>query len=172
MFFRFTDRLSRYFNWVALSLAGIAIALLVPMMFVVAADVIGRYFFNSPIPAVFEVNSNFLMVLVVFFPLAYVHRHKEHVFVSLFTDNLPPRIIAVLELASVILGAFVFCLIGWFGMEAAVRSTKVLEYSPGIIDVPVWISKWFVPIGAFAFSIDLLLDGAKHLKKIIDPSSE
>ena len=60
-------------------LTGVAVGLLVPMMFLVTGDVIGRYIFNSPIPAVFEINSHFLMVMVVFFPLAYVHHKKEHV---------------------------------------------------------------------------------------------
>jgi len=172
MFFRIIDGLTRVFNWVILALTGTAIALLVPMMFLVAGDVIGRYLLNSPIPAVFEINSCFLMVLVVFFPLAYVHRRRQHVFVTLFTQNFPPRARAMLDAFSVTLGIVAFGLIGWYGMEIALKATKVREYSPGIIDVPVWMSKWIVPIGAFVFCIELLLDGAKHIKTIINPSSE
>lgn len=154
------------------TLTGIAVALLVPMMFLVTGDVIGRYILKSPIPAVFEINSCFLMVLVVFFPLAYVHRRREHVFVILFTDKFPPRIKAALNTFSVILGALAFGLIGWYGLKFAVKATEVREYSPGIIDVPVWMSKWIIPIGALAFCIELLLDGAKNVKMIINPSSE
>jgi len=172
MFFHIIDRLSQGFNWVILTLTGISVALLVPMMFLVAGDVIGRYILKSPIPAVFEINSNFLMVLVVFFPLAYVHRRREHVFVTLFTERLPQRIKAALDTFSVTLGAVAFGLIGWYGMVFALKATKVREYSPGIVDVPVWMSKWIVPIGAFAFCFELMLDGAKQVKMIINPSSE
>jgi TRAP-type C4-dicarboxylate transport system permease small subunit len=172
MFFRIIDRFSRFFHWVILALTGISVALLVPMMFLVAGDVIGRYIFKSPIPAVFEINSNFLMVIVVFFPLAYVHRHGEHVFVTLFTEKFPPRIKAALDTFSVTLGAVVFGLIGWYGVIFALKATKVREYSPGIVDLPVWISKWIVPIGAFAFCVELMLSGAKQIKTMINPSSE
>ncbi|MBW1681425.1 MAG: TRAP transporter small permease [Deltaproteobacteria bacterium] len=172
MFFQIIDRLSRLFQWVILTLTGIAIALLVPMMFLVAGDVIGRYVFKSPIPAVFEINSCFLMVLVVFFPMAYVHRRREHVFVTLFTDKFPARVKAALDTFSVFVGAVAFGLIGWYGMIFAVKATEAREYSPGIIDVPVWISKWIVPIGALAFCIELLLDGMKHLREIFAPPAE
>lgn len=142
------------------------------MMFLIAGDVIGRYLLKSPIPAVFEINSHFLMVLVVFFPLAYVQRRKEHVFVSLFTDKLPPRARAVLDTLSVVIGITAFGLIGWYGLEIAVVATRVRDYIPGIIDVPVWISKWFVPIGAFALCLELLIDGVRHVGSVITGSSE
>ncbi len=148
----------------------VATALLFPMMLLVTADVIGRYVLSRPIPAVFEINSNFLMVLVVFFPLAYVHRRKEHVFVILFTEGFPPRAKAVLEMVSIILGVFAFGLIGWYGLEAAIAATKVREYIPGIIQVPVWMSQWIIPAGCFAFCVELLIDGFMHIQTIIKPS--
>jgi len=172
MFFRIIDRLIGILHWVALGLTGVAMALLVPMMFLVTGDVIGRYLFKSPIPAVFEINSCFIMVAVVFFPLAYVHERGQHVFVTLFTDKFPPRVRAALETFSLVLGALAFGLIGGYGTKFAIKATKVREYSPGIIDVPVWISKWIVPIGAFIFCLALLLDGAKHIQTIINPSTE
>lgn len=172
MFFRIIDRMSWVFTGIVRTLTWIAVALLVPMMFLVAGDVIARYLLKSPIPAVFEINSCFLMVMVVFFPLAYVHRKKEHVFVTLFTEKLSIRVKAVLDTFSVSVGAFAFGMIGWYSMKSAIKATKVLEYSPGIIDVPVWLSKWIVPIGAFVFTLELLIDGGRQVKTIINPSEE
>jgi TRAP-type C4-dicarboxylate transport system permease small subunit len=166
------DRLDRTVEKCAQLLTGAAMVLLVPMMFLVAGDVIGRYVFNSPIPAVFEINSNFLMVIVVFFPMAYVHVKGEHVFVTLFTEKMPMRVKAMFDAISVFLGAFIYSLIGWYGASVAFKATKVQEYSPGIIDVPVWMAKWIVPIGAFVFCIELVFSGIKHIKLIVNPSSE
>jgi TRAP-type C4-dicarboxylate transport system permease small subunit len=166
------DRLSWVFSGIVQTLTWIAVALLVPMMFLVAGDVIGRYLFKSPIPAVFEINSCFLMVMVVFFPLAYVQRRKEHVFVTLFTEKFPIRVKAALDTFAVAVGAFAFTMIGWYSMKTAIKATKVQEYSPGIIDVPVWLSKWIVPIGAFVFTVELIIDGGRHVKTIINPSEE
>jgi TRAP-type C4-dicarboxylate transport system permease small subunit len=153
-------------------LTAAATAMLVPMMFLVTADVICRYVLNSPIPAVLEINSNFLMVLVVFFPLAYVHRRKEHVFVILFTEGFPVRVKLALEIVSILLGFCSFALIGWFGLETAVAATRVKEYIPGVIEVPIWISQWIIPIGAFAFCVELLLDGLEHVGAMFNPPPE
>ena len=152
-------------------LTGVAVGLLVPMMFLVTGDVIGRYVFNSPIPAVFEINSHFLMVMVVFFPLAYVHQRKEHVFVTLFTDRLPRRRKAILEGISAILGLAVYALIGWYGLQKAVLATRVLEYIPGIVDVPVWLSRWIIPIGCLAFCIELARDASNQFKTVFGVSN-
>jgi TRAP-type C4-dicarboxylate transport system permease small subunit len=152
-------------------LTGVAVGLLVPMMFLVTGDVIGRYVFNSPIPAVFEINSHFLMVMVVFFPLAYVHHKKEHVFVTLFTDRLPPRGRAFLQGISAILGLTAYALIGWYGLQKAILSTRLLEYIPGIVDVPVWISKWIIPIGCLAFCIELARDAFNQFKTVFGISN-
>jgi TRAP-type C4-dicarboxylate transport system permease small subunit len=152
-------------------LTGVAVGLLVPMMFLVTGDVIGRYVFNSPIPAVFEINSHFLMVLVVFFPLAYVHHRKEHVFVTLFTDRLPAGGKAFLEGTSAILGMVLYGLIGWYGLQKAILSTRLLEYIPGIVNVPVWLSKWIIPIGCLAFCMELARDAFNQFKTVFKVSS-
>jgi TRAP-type C4-dicarboxylate transport system permease small subunit len=137
----------------------------------VAGDVIGRYVFKWPIPAVFEVNTNFLMVIVVFFPMAYVHVMDQHVFVTLFTEKLPARAKALLDAISVLLGAAVYSLIGWYGAYIAIEATRAREYSPGIIDVPVWMAKWIVPIGAFVFCIELLFSAMKHMRTVVNPEA-
>lgn len=53
------------------------------MMAVVFVDVIGRYFFNSPLPGGFEIVQ-FLMPLAIFTALPLVTRDGEHITASLF----------------------------------------------------------------------------------------
>jgi TRAP-type C4-dicarboxylate transport system permease small subunit len=141
------------------ALTALSILLLIPMMFLVPADVIGRYIFKTPIPAVFEINASFLMVAVVFFPLAFVHQKRGHIYVNLFTRKLPNKVKNILDLFSLVLGIVAYALIGWFGLEMAIESTKVREYVSGIINLPIWISKWFIPIGCLAFCLELIRDG-------------
>jgi TRAP-type C4-dicarboxylate transport system permease small subunit len=166
----FVTGLLKTHDWLVKGLTAVAVGLLVPMMFLVSADVIGRSVFNSPIPAVVEINSNFLMVLVVFFPLAMVHRRRQHVFVSLFTDWLGARAKAGLVAASLLIGLAAYGLIGWYGLDQAVRATRVGEYISGIIDVPVWISRWIIPIGCLVFCIELVIDLVRQLKTAVGSS--
>jgi TRAP-type C4-dicarboxylate transport system permease small subunit len=163
-FRRIFDRFVNLLTWVA-------VLLLLPMMFLVTTDVIGRYIFNSPIPAVFEINSYFIMVLVVFFPLAYVQRKKEHIFITLFTDWMPWRVKALLETVSVLIGFASFALIGFYSMQRAILATEVREYISGIIDIPIWLSKWIIPIGCLAFCIELLLDALERFPIILGSKS-
>ncbi|MCB2191763.1 MAG: TRAP transporter small permease [Deltaproteobacteria bacterium] len=157
----------RVFNPFVGLLTGVAILLMLPMMFLVTADVIGRYVFNQPIPAVFEINSYFIMVAVVFFPLAYVQRKKEHVFITLFTERMSSRLKAVLDTFSLIVGFVAYGLIGIYSMQRAIMATEVREYISGIIDMPVWMSKWIIPIGCLAFCIELLLDALERIPVIL-----
>ena len=163
-FRRIFDRFVNLLTWVA-------VLLLLPMMFLVTADVIGRYIFNSPIPAVFEINSYFIMVLVVFFPLAYVQSKKEHIFITLFTDWMSERLKALLETVSVLIGFASFGFIGFYSMQRAILATKVREYISGIIDIPIWLSKWIIPIGCLAFCIELLLNALERLPIILGRKS-
>ncbi len=78
----------------------------------------------------------------------------------------------MLDVFAVTLGIIAFGLIGVYGVETAWVSTEMRDYAEGIVDVPIWISKWFVPIGAFAFCIELFLDGLKQIGIILNPSSE
>jgi TRAP-type C4-dicarboxylate transport system permease small subunit len=152
------DGLVRVLTWLAM-------VVLIPMMFLVPADVIGRYLLKKPIPAVFEINAYFLMVAVVFFPLAFVQQKRGHIYVNLFTQKMPERAKGVLDAFSTALGVFAYGLIGWFGLKMAIHSTEVREYVSGIIDVPIWISKWFVPLGAFVFCLQLIRDMVHHIHR-------
>jgi TRAP-type C4-dicarboxylate transport system permease small subunit len=153
----------RAFNPIVNLLTAAAVLSLLPMMFLVAADVIGRYILNSPLPAAFEINSYFIMVAIVFFPLAYVQRHKEHVFITLFTERFSSRAKAGLEIFSLVIGFLAYGLIGVYSLERAIMATAVREYISGIIDMPIWLSKWIIPIGCLVFCVELLLDALERL---------
>ncbi len=53
------------------------------MMAVVFVDVMGRYFFNSPLPGGFEIVQ-FLMPLAIFTAMPLITRDGEHITASLF----------------------------------------------------------------------------------------
>ena len=69
-------------RWMDIGLT-VAIAVLVfALMAVTFIDVVGRYFFDSPIPGTFEVVS-FLLALLVFSGLPLVTRDERHITVTL-----------------------------------------------------------------------------------------
>ena len=57
------------------------------MMMVTVVDVVGRYVFNAPLPAGFELTE-YLMGVLVFLALPLVSARGEHVRISLFDSRL------------------------------------------------------------------------------------
>ena len=85
---------------------------LAALMFLISADVTLRYVFNSPIPGALE-TSEFLLVIVLFFSIAYTAVQKGHVSVDLVTSRLSPRARAVLSMFVSLLSLVLFALIIW-----------------------------------------------------------
>lgn len=65
--------------------AGVMVAI---MMFVTTIDVVGRYFFSSPLFAAFEVTE-VLMALLIFAGLPLATLARENISVTILSDNLP-----------------------------------------------------------------------------------
>jgi len=66
----------------------IAATALTLMMFLTAADVLCRYFFNSPISGAMELVE-YLMAIIVPFSIAYCALKNSHVAVDLIVDHFP-----------------------------------------------------------------------------------
>ena len=62
------------------------------MMLLICSDVVGRYFFDMPVPGTYEICSVFTAV-VVFAGIAYAQEKKRHIFVQfvLFRMSTPMR---------------------------------------------------------------------------------
>lgn len=70
------------------ALATVASAVLAGMMFLMAADVLGRYLFNAPIPGGLELVE-FMMAILVPFGVAYCALHRGHVAVDMIVERFP-----------------------------------------------------------------------------------
>lgn len=134
--------------------AGIA---MLAMMLHIVADVVGRMVFNHPLNGTTEIVSGYDMVIVIFFPLAYVTRHGGHIMVELFTRKWPKRRIAALDAA---VGAICLALVVWFTWEtvtAAVIAFDQNEQWETAADlVTIWPSRWFLPIGLGLMAVYML----------------
>lgn len=148
------QRTMRWANAVAALLSG---ACIFAMMLVGAGDVIGIYFFNSPIPGAFELTE-ILMVAGVFLAVSLAQARKQHVRVEVLVGVLPPHLQEVLLRLGYAMTAVFFGLIAWVGWSVAVNSYAVGEFSSGIIQVPVTPARFALAIGATLIAIQALFD--------------
>lgn len=152
------DRIRHALSYPGLLAAGVGWAAAFIMMAWLFAEIVLRLTIRSPIPGTIEIVSNYFMVAMVFLPLAYAQKRRDHIWVTLFTLRFPPRLNQVLDLIACVIGLLYVFSIAWFSWQAATQAMAVGEYQPGVINVLIWPARFLVPLGAFAFALQYLGD--------------
>ena len=94
------------------ALAAVAAAVLASMMFLMAADVIGRYFFNSPIPGGLELVE-FMMAIIVPFGIAYCALHRSHVAVDMIVERFPRTLRQAVDTLTTLVSVVFIAILCW-----------------------------------------------------------
>lgn len=142
-------------------IAGVAVTL---MMLHISADILSKLVLNKPIMATLEVVTWYYMVATIFLPWGYIQVHKKHLMVELFTMKMPPRKLAVLEGIVGIVGAIYVGILCWLTLEHAIDQTIAGEIQDvTFFDLPVWPSRWLLPIPAAVMSLTFLTQGIRDL---------
>lgn len=129
-------------------LIAFACVVTIVMMFHIVADVFAKYAFNSPIEGTIETVAGYYMVAVVFFPFAYVACTEGQIVVDLFTRGLSKRTVMRLDGIIAIAMFLYLAVFTWKTVEEAVLRTAQLEiWETGTSMIPIWPSRWLIPIG-------------------------
>jgi len=125
--------------------AGVAIMV---MMLNISADVIGRYFFNEPLPATISIVSNYYMVIAAFIPLALCQKRDSHISVEVVMQLFPQAVQRHAYRWAWLYSAAVFAMLTWTSWIQAESKrsagTYVMEMGA---KVPIWPGYYMLPIG-------------------------
>ncbi|MDX5361551.1 MAG: TRAP transporter small permease [Alphaproteobacteria bacterium] len=152
-----------FFRWSTqtfLRLSGIALLL---MMVQINLDVAGRYLLNEPLPGTTEIVTAYLMVAIVFLPLARVEMADAHISVDLIAQFLPVKAQLRLQALACAAGAAFFGLLTASSWQSAMGKYRIGEYVMGEFSVVVWPSRFFVPLGCGLMTALLLYKGWRLL---------
>ena len=138
------------------------------MMLLITVDVTGRYVFSSPIPGTLEFTE-FLIVFVVFFSMAYVQLTKRHICVELVTQRLPRRVGDGLAVVVLLIAAVFFVLMCWQSWYSGLSALEYREASDGLVQIPVYPPKLAIPFGAALIAVQMLRDAWKRFQSLITP---
>ena len=133
----------------------IAATALTLMMFLTAADVAGRYFFNNPISGAMELVE-YLMAIIVPFSIAYCALQKSHVAVDLIVDHFPKKIRRILHILVTIPSIGFILLISWQSY-LSIFETYESNMTSAVLLIPAYPFIIPVAIGTFVFAIILLV---------------
>ena len=148
------------------------------MGLLVTGSVIGRTFFNTPIPDDL-LMIGLLMVCVIILPLSYVERDNGHIAVTLVADRLPMGAQRFLRA----MGRIIFA--GFLGTMGVVVAQKIPDefeqrlYYDGQLEIPTWPMKVVFVFGVAVFLLrvamnlvaDIRGDPPAPLKSSSDPEA-
>jgi len=147
-----------------------AAGLVFVMIFPTTVDVFLRYVFNAPLPEMFQLTE-FMMVGVVYFAIAYVQQLKDHIRIEAATQWLPPRIQEILDIFGYGVGFIIFAIISWQTGRIAWEAWETADYTMGIVQFPLWPAKSILPIGTGLLTLRLLVDIILNFNRITEDQS-
>jgi TRAP-type C4-dicarboxylate transport system permease small subunit len=144
----------------------VAVAVLFSMMMLTVGDVVGRYVLNSPIPGAYEL-SEFMMVAVVFLPLAFVQLGHGNVRVELVLNRLPFRARQAMEVVALLMAVGLYGFITWYGLDRALLSLSVGEHTIGLVSFPLWPAQMLIPVGSAILCLQFLVHIVSSLRRLV-----
>jgi len=121
-------------------------------------DVVGRYFFNSPVRGTIDLIE-ILMVILFACGIVVTTALDDHISVDSLYDKLPSRGQYILRVFAGSVCTFLFFILVWQGYQGGMIAAKSGKVSP-TLDMPLSPFKFFLAIGFLAsliFSIKNLV---------------
>lgn len=133
------------------------------MMFLTAADVCLRYFFNRPLAGAFELVG-YMMAIFVPFSIAYCYQQRGHIVVDLFMDRFRKKTRVMLDIMTLFITMVFTFLIAWQNLLYFFE-VKATGLTSSVLLIPEYP---FILPAALAFGVSTLI----LLVRLIDSLSE
>ena len=159
------DSLNRVMRPVVGVFHGVGVAVLALLMFLTAADVMGRYVLNKPIMGSLEI-SEYMMSILVAFGLAYCAIKKGHVAVELVVSRFPQRVQGITDSITGLVGLGLFSLITWRSFQHMIVVFKN-GITSGVLYIPVFPFVGVVTLGSALLCLILIADLLKFLAQAV-----
>lgn len=127
------------------------------------ANVIGRFVFNHSLYFSQELNQ-FLMVLITFIGLGYATRQGRHIRMSAIYDQLPDLGKKILMIVIAATTAAVMFVLAWYSLKYVQRNITLGRTTPSL-QIPVWITYIWVPIGFVVAGVQYLATVLQNLQR-------
>lgn len=158
--------LNRVVNPLVRIINSVAAGVLAAMMFLTAMDVLLRYIFNRPISGAMEITQ-YMMVILVGFGLAYCAFVKGLVSVEVLTSRFSPRVQAILNSITYLLSFGFFSLVTWQSIKY-IRLMFESNLVSAVLLIPTYPFVAMLALGSFVFSLVLLVQFLNYLSQVVN----
>lgn len=143
----------------------IGVVILFVMIVVTFVDVVLRYFFRRPLPASIEIVQ-IMMVVLVFFAVAYTYQAGGHVSLDLLVGRLSSRVRATVSAVIRVLALFTFSVIIWQTVVYALHLQHVGSRM-AVLKIPWFPWPFVVVLGCTLLCVLLARDLFRNLAEAI-----
>ncbi|MBN1944725.1 MAG: TRAP transporter small permease [Bradymonadales bacterium] len=123
-------------------------------------DVVGRFFFGSPVPGTTELIKSVLLA-IVFLGVPLTLRRNAHIRTTVLVRRFSRKAKIAVSVIGSALGAVIFALVCVYGWEAAVRAWQVHEFEGVQLRVPTYPSRFIMVLGSALLVIQYLINIAR-----------
>jgi len=127
------------------------------MMLLTTADAGGRYLFNRPLLAAYELTTSYLMIAAVFLAMPYAYRQGANIRVTFLVERLGRKARLVIDhLVQIV--SILYCaalVVATFQQARHVLRTGTTFVT---MELPLWPAHLVVAIGLFVTTLMMLLD--------------
>jgi TRAP-type C4-dicarboxylate transport system permease small subunit len=127
------------------------------MMLLTTADAGGRYLFNRPILAAYELTTNYLMIAAVFLAMPYAYRQGANVRVTFLVNRLSGGTRLVVD-HLVQFVSIAYCAMLVFATLQQARHVFSTKTTFVTLDLPLWPAHLLVSVGLFLTTLLMLVD--------------
>lgn len=127
----------------------------ISLTLMIVVDVTGRYFFNSPLPATWEIGE-ICMPYIVFLPFAYALTRGNHVQVSLVKNMFSPKVQRIFGIVTDIISLAMCVAVTYWAWLRFWESYQLGEEMLAAVEILWWWGKIAMPIGIGLFTISFL----------------
>jgi TRAP-type C4-dicarboxylate transport system permease small subunit len=127
------------------------------MMLLTTADAGGRYLFNRPILAAYELTTNYLMAAVVFLAMPYAYRQGANIRVTFLVDRLGRTSRLIVNYAVQIV-SIVYCAALVYATFQQARHMLSTKTTFATLDLPLWPAHLVVCVGLLVTTLMMLID--------------
>lgn len=157
--------LGRAFDGLVNLSALMAAAILIFIMLSVCAEIILRYFFNSPLIWVIEI-SEYGLLYITFLGTAWVLRREAHISVDLFIKLFGRTGRNLLRIFCALAGIFVCFIFVRYGVSVVWEYYFSGSARPTSLEVPTFLILWVIPYGGMLLLIQFLRDLINHKRSL------
>jgi TRAP-type C4-dicarboxylate transport system permease small subunit len=165
MFMRFLANFEKFVGFLNNISAKVSAILLFLMMVLTFSDVTGRFIWR-PVTGTYELTYLWL-ALIVFLSLGYTQQKKGHIAVGVLIDKLSVRVQAVFDVITYLI---MMILLGLMARQTVLYANQVSNNVTGDLNLPVSMFVLVCAIGILFYTLTVLVDFFKAIRKVVHPN--